>query len=55
MTRQDMIRDTVAKMAGKQGRPPGQQAFMDRACDIIIAFLNNNSVAPAFSESFTDS
>ena len=41
-----MIQDTVAKMAGKQGRPPGQQAFMDRACDIIIAFLNNNSVAP---------
>lgn len=48
MTRQDLIRNSITEIAGAKQDPidGGQKEFLDRACDIIIAFLNKNSVAP---------
>jgi predicted transcriptional regulator len=49
MSQRDAVRESLEKLSDGNHGPAGSDdnAFMNRACDIIIAFLNKNSVAPA--------
>jgi len=49
MSQRDALRESLAKIADGKRRDSenNENAFMDRACDIVIAFLNKNTVAPA--------
>lgn len=48
MTQRDLIRATVGEIAssGQRGADELQSQLLDRASDIIVAFLNKNSVEP---------
>ena len=48
MNQRDLIQATLGEIAGggPRGTEASQNVFLDRACDIIIAFLSKNSVAP---------